>query len=122
MASQNSTLRQRGGYKEKKQMNGKADKTEEILDNVVQTSKAAVTSEWDYKLGLLTITILSFITRFWGISHPNEVVFDEVHFGKVRKAPFCPSHTESGPSSHPTIFSEPISSMSILPLESYFSP
>ena len=52
---------------------------EEILDNV----KTAVTSEWDYKAALVVITILAFITRFWGISHPNEVVFDEVHFGKV---------------------------------------
>ena len=40
-------------------------------------------SEWDYKLALGIITVLAFLTRFWGISHPNEVVFDEVHFGKV---------------------------------------
>ncbi|KAF2705316.1 glycosyltransferase family 39 protein [Pleomassaria siparia CBS 279.74] len=39
-------------------------------------------SEWDYKLAITIFTILAFITRFWGISHPNEVVFDEVHFGK----------------------------------------
>ena len=56
-------------------------KGEEILDNV----KDAVTSEWDYKIALAVITILAVITRFWGIGHPNEVVFDEVHFGKVRK-------------------------------------
>ena len=43
-----------------------------------------VTSEWDYKLAFGVITLLAFITRFWGIGHPNEVVFDEVHFGKVR--------------------------------------
>ncbi len=43
-------------------------------------------SEWDYKLALGVITVLAFITRFWGISHPNEVVFDEVHFGKVSKS------------------------------------
>jgi dolichyl-phosphate-mannose-protein mannosyltransferase len=40
-------------------------------------------SEWDYKLAIVVITVLAFVTRFWGISHPNEVVFDEVHFGKV---------------------------------------
>jgi dolichyl-phosphate-mannose-protein mannosyltransferase len=40
-------------------------------------------SEWDYKLAIGIITALAFLTRFWGISHPNEVVFDEVHFGKV---------------------------------------
>ncbi|KAH6724945.1 glycosyltransferase family 39 protein [Leptodontidium sp. MPI-SDFR-AT-0119] len=38
--------------------------------------------EWDYRIAITLITILAFITRFWGISHPNEVVFDEVHFGK----------------------------------------
>ena len=64
-------------------MDGKTDHTEEYLDNVIVSGKKVVRSEWDYKLGLLIITILSFITRFWGINHPNEVVFDEVHFGKV---------------------------------------
>ena len=39
--------------------------------------------EWDYRIALTVITALAFVTRFWGISHPNEVVFDEVHFGKV---------------------------------------
>ena len=46
--------------------------------------KAAAPGELEYYIGLLVTTILAFITRFWGISHPNEVVFDEVHFGKVR--------------------------------------
>jgi hypothetical protein len=40
-------------------------------------------AEWDYRIALVAITVLAFVTRFWGISHPNEVVFDEVHFGKV---------------------------------------
>jgi len=39
--------------------------------------------EWDFRIAITLITIGAFITRFWGISHPNEVVFDEVHFGKV---------------------------------------
>jgi dolichyl-phosphate-mannose-protein mannosyltransferase len=39
--------------------------------------------EWDYRIAIVIITIAAFVTRFWGISHPNEVVFDEVHFGKV---------------------------------------
>lgn len=39
--------------------------------------------EWDYWLALTVITVLAFITRFYKISHPAEVVFDEVHFGKV---------------------------------------
>ncbi|KAH8786499.1 glycosyltransferase family 39 protein [Hyaloscypha finlandica] len=38
--------------------------------------------EWNYRIAITLITILAFVTRFWGISHPNEVVFDEVHFGK----------------------------------------
>lgn len=75
-------VRQRNAPKSKKQQNGKVEKSNEILDTVVQSSKEAVTSEWDYKLALLVITALAFVTRFYGISHPNEVVFDEVHFGK----------------------------------------
>ncbi|KXS13508.1 glycosyltransferase family 39 protein [Gonapodya prolifera JEL478] len=31
---------------------------------------------------LLVFTVLAFITRFWQISEPPQVVFDEVHFGK----------------------------------------
>ena len=50
----------------------------------------AVKTEWDYKVALAIITVLAFITRFWGIGHPNEVVFDEVHFGKVWKAAAVP--------------------------------
>jgi dolichyl-phosphate-mannose-protein mannosyltransferase len=40
-------------------------------------------NEWDYKLAISVMTVLAFITRFWGIRHPDQVVFDEVHFGKV---------------------------------------
>jgi dolichyl-phosphate-mannose-protein mannosyltransferase len=50
-------------------------------DPLIQVPK---TSEWDYKLGLVVVTILAFLTRFYLISHPKEVVFDEVHFGKVQ--------------------------------------
>ena len=53
------------------------------LDGLLKDTKEAITSEWDYKVGLIVITALAFLTRFWGIGHPNEVVFDEVHFGKV---------------------------------------
>ncbi|KFY27219.1 hypothetical protein V493_03639 [Pseudogymnoascus sp. VKM F-4281 (FW-2241)] len=57
---------------------------DKALDKLVRANKAkAPASEWDYKLALVIITVLAFVTRFWGISHPNEVVFDEVHFGKV---------------------------------------
>lgn len=55
------------------------------LDAIVKanTEIQAPAVEWDYRIALTAITILAFVTRFWGISHPNEVVFDEVHFGKV---------------------------------------
>lgn len=40
-------------------------------------------SEWDFKLTAVALTLAAFATRFWGLSHPDQVVFDEVHFGKV---------------------------------------
>lgn len=79
-------VRQRPGQKEKKSTQSPPQSRNGDLDGMIKDSKLpeAVTSEWDYKLALGVITILAFITRFWGIGHPNEVVFDEVHFGKVR--------------------------------------
>lgn len=59
------------------------------LDSLLRDTKEAITSEWDYKIALVVITALAFLTRFWGIGHPNEVVFDEVHFGKVYLIPPC---------------------------------
>lgn len=44
-------------------------------------SKAAG-AQRDYQIVGFLITALALLTRFWGISHPDEVVFDEVHFGK----------------------------------------
>lgn len=61
-------------------MNGNVDDT---MEKVKQAGKEAATRDWDYKLALAVITVLAFLTRFWGISHPDQVVFDEVHFGKV---------------------------------------
>ncbi|KAK0860741.1 Dolichyl-phosphate-mannose--protein mannosyltransferase 4 [Friedmanniomyces endolithicus] len=54
----------------------------EKIEQVKQKGKEVVQRDWDYKLALAVITVLAFVTRFWGISHPNQVVFDEVHFGK----------------------------------------
>lgn len=51
-----------------------------------KTEAKAGSSEAAYWATFAIITVLAFVTRFWGISHPNEVVFDEVHFGKVRRA------------------------------------
>ncbi|CAN6605821.1 dolichyl-phosphate-mannose--protein mannosyltransferase 4 [Trichomonascus vanleenenianus] len=35
-----------------------------------------------YRLANLALTVLAFATRFYIINHPDQVVFDEVHFGK----------------------------------------
>ena len=77
-------MRQRAA-REKSKINGKADALESEFDNVVAKVKQEASKDWDYKVALGVIGLLSFATRFTGISHPNEVVFDEVHFGKVRK-------------------------------------
>lgn len=55
------------------------------LDALIKANRQSkgAGSDRGYKIALTIITLLAFITRFWGISHPNEVVFDEVHFGKV---------------------------------------
>lgn len=78
------SVRQKGGQSTKK--TGGPISTDTVKDEfqaVQESAKSVLTSEWDYKLALFLITIIAFITRFWGINHPNEVVFDEVHFGKV---------------------------------------
>ena len=77
-------VRQRQGQKDKKAITPPSSQADD-LNGILKETKLpeAARSEWDYKLALAFITVLAFITRFWGIGHPNEVVFDEVHFGKV---------------------------------------
>ena len=77
-------VRQRQGQKDKRVVTPPSSQVGD-LNGILKDTKLpeAVKSEWDYKLALAIITVLAFITRFWGIGHPNEVVFDEVHFGKV---------------------------------------
>ena len=60
--------------------NGKA---QEVVSSVKKTAETQAGSDWDYKLAFVLTTVLAFLTRFWGITHPDQVVFDEVHFGKV---------------------------------------
>ncbi|KAG5934619.1 hypothetical protein E4U59_006081 [Claviceps monticola] len=67
----------------------KADSSEATIEvELDKLSKAAAqqnngpSCERDHWFAFSLTTILAFVTRFWGISHPNEVVFDEVHFGK----------------------------------------
>jgi hypothetical protein len=86
-----NTLRQRNvGAATKKPKDGASSDVE--LDKLVKaaSAKTSASSERDYQAVFVVITALAFLTRFWGISHPNEVVFDEVHFGKVR-TPSYPS-------------------------------
>lgn len=54
------------------------------LDKLAKAAaqKNSTTCECDHWVAFSLTTVLAFVTRFWGISHPNEVVFDEVHFGK----------------------------------------
>jgi len=92
-------------------------------------------SEWDYKLAISVITVLAFITRFWGIRHPDQVVFDEVHFGKVsQNVHYCPKlyhstrnkswleqKANTGHSLHPTTSKEPTSSTCTLPSANFSS-
>ena len=89
MSTPNNTLRQRGPKdKGKPVVNGTMDSDDDALKRALDDlNKGAPSREWDYKLALGVITILAFFTRFFGINHPNEVVFDEVHFGKVRPLP-----------------------------------
>ena len=76
-------LRQRNPGSKKK--SGSPGPDDVQYDSLIKSNKSVTGggSELDYKIALAVITVLAFISRFWGISHPNEVVFDEVHFGKV---------------------------------------
>ena len=83
-----STVRHRGGQNAKKRPTTpnpevSSDKDIDAVAKAKKELRPSQGSEWDYKITITIITILAFVTRFYGISHPNQVVFDEVHFGKV---------------------------------------
>ncbi|KAF1941593.1 PMT-domain-containing protein [Clathrospora elynae] len=59
-----------------------SEKVAIVLEKVKPYRAVQQGREWDYKLAITIITVLAFISRFWGIRHPDQVVFDEVHFGK----------------------------------------
>ncbi|MCJ1237043.1 hypothetical protein MMC14_005027 [Varicellaria rhodocarpa] len=83
MSTTSGSLRQRAGQSKKTPVApgpSRDDETNGLLKPLAKTS--GVSTEWDFKIALVIITSLAFATRFWGIGHPNEVVFDEVHFGK----------------------------------------
>ncbi|MCJ1374456.1 hypothetical protein MMC20_005688 [Loxospora ochrophaea] len=83
MASSSPAVRNRGGPTAKKASPASPVAHNADMNGLVTKKELPVIgSEWDYKIALGVITALAFVTRFWGIGHPNEVVFDEVHFGK----------------------------------------
>ncbi|KKA29405.1 hypothetical protein TD95_004070 [Thielaviopsis punctulata] len=77
-----------GGLRQRKprDKSSSPDAIDRVLDNAIkENTKANVVAtkgETAHRITFSLITVLAFATRFWGISHPNEVVFDEVHFGK----------------------------------------
>ncbi|KAF1833059.1 PMT-domain-containing protein [Decorospora gaudefroyi] len=86
MSSPAGSVRQRAGKDKKRSVSPNPEALSEKVVNVVEKVKpykpAQQGKEWDYKLAIALLTVLAFITRFWGIRHPDQVVFDEVHFGK----------------------------------------
>ena len=87
MAGSTGSVRHRGGQVPKKaqtQPNGNETPSSDVIP-VVKKPKIEENqgSEWDFRLALGVLTLLAFATRFYGINHPDQVVFDEVHFGKV---------------------------------------
>lgn len=93
MSSPAGSVRKRAGKESKRGTSPNPaainpEKVTEKVANVIEKAKpykpAQQGKEWDYKLAISVLTVLAFITRFWGIRHPDQVVFDEVHFGKVR--------------------------------------
>lgn len=87
MSSPAPALRQRKNEKKARsttpQPDGLTNGSTDVLEGLKGSAEKVVKSEWDYKVTLAVITALAFVTRFWGIGHPDQVVFDEVHFGKV---------------------------------------
>lgn len=87
MSSPAQSVKQRGAASKKKGATASSDGVDsgaDVLSQLRQETKVVASRDWDYKLALAVITLLAFATRFYGITHPNQVVFDEVHFGKVR--------------------------------------
>lgn len=81
--------RHRAVKKMEKEANGISETQAGDIPAIVQHTKAteASRSEWDFRAALSVITGIAFVLRFYGITHPDQVVFDEVHFGKVEYIP-----------------------------------
>lgn len=81
MSSSSPSLRKRGGKKEAGSASD--DASSPLLAGQGGSVAPKRQSEWNYRLAMAILTALAFITRFYKISYPGEVIFDEVHFGKV---------------------------------------
>ncbi|KYK58597.1 glycosyltransferase [Drechmeria coniospora] len=77
------SLRQRN-VGTKKSSESLASTRERELDalSTFAAQQSAAVPDLNHRVAITLISVLAFITRFWGITHPSEVVFDEVHFGK----------------------------------------
>ncbi|ODQ64120.1 PMT-domain-containing protein [Nadsonia fulvescens var. elongata DSM 6958] len=64
----------RASTTESKKGAGEADE-EKIHSEIINDKK-------NFKIALIVITVLAFVSRFYRITYPSQVVFDEVHFGK----------------------------------------
>ncbi|KAF3938578.1 hypothetical protein ABW19_dt0210118 [Dactylella cylindrospora] len=81
MADQAGSVRQR---KKQRATTPAPASDDDVLSKAVARKKAVTTKKYDvgHIIAITVMTILAFITRFYKITHPNQVVFDEVHFGK----------------------------------------
>lgn len=81
------SLRQRNVPSSKKTAEAAFSNDEPDISKLAKAAqkKGKQVSERDHQIAFTVITFLAFLTRFVGISHPDEVVFDEVHFGKVSR-------------------------------------
>ncbi|PCH44324.1 glycosyltransferase family 39 protein [Wolfiporia cocos MD-104 SS10] len=85
-SSSGSSVRQRRSVRAASPGYSEVSQEEEIIDYVNPRRRSAAEQLLDTPrasaaiVGLLTLT--AFATRFYKLSHPDQVVFDEVHFGK----------------------------------------
>ncbi|KAG0302014.1 hypothetical protein BGZ98_007863 [Dissophora globulifera] len=78
--SENTTLRQRTTASSKPEYSTKL--TEDVEVKEVVTSVFTPAEQKQSLAVLAGLTVLALISRFYKINEPDEVVFDEVHFGK----------------------------------------
>ncbi|KAI5776144.1 Dolichyl-phosphate-mannose-protein mannosyltransferase-domain-containing protein [Geopyxis carbonaria] len=88
MSESPAGIRQRGPKKKNPTGAGSpglgSNSDDELIKHERNNSVSYVTNQpqTSYKIALVVLTALAFATRFYKIHHPDEVVFDEVHFGK----------------------------------------